>query len=177
MSNIWFWSDPHFYHNNILRLSNRPFTSLEEMHDTLIDNFNSVVRPGDRVFCLGDFSFSNKEDTSKIFNRLNKCQHHLIRGNHDKDQVEKLPWNWIKDYYELKASDSKLVLFHYPIYSWNGAFRGSIQLHGHSHGKVSNAGLRRVDCGVDVWDYKPVHIDEILSKVKDVPMNFTENYE
>lgn len=178
MSNIWFTSDQHFFHNNIIHLSKRPFSSIEEMNDALIDNFNSVVKSGDQVYHLGDFSFADKEQTTKIFNRLNKCQHHLIRGNHDKDQVEKLPWNWVKDYYELKINGSKFVLFHYPIQSWNGAYRGSIHLHAHSHHKIGSKNLRRVDVGVDGpgFNYTPISIDYILELIKNVP-DFTEKNE
>lgn len=175
MSNIWFWSDPHFHHKNICRLSNRPFSSVEEMNEKLIDNFNSVVKQGDRVFCLGDFSFGRQEETEKIFNRLNKCQHHLIFGNHDGDESSKLPWNWARSYYELKINGVKLVLFHYPIQSWNGAFRGSIHLHGHSHGHVKSENIKRMDVGVDCCNYSPINLDQIIDKLKDCKQEFNED--
>ncbi len=175
MSNIWFTSDQHFWHNNIIKLSNRPFASVEEMNETLIANFNSVVKQGDTVFCLGDFSFADKEKTESIYKKLTKCQHHLITGNHDGDNVSKLPWNWIKPYFELKASGLKFVLFHYPIQSWNGAFRGSIHLHGHSHGHVKSFGIKRMDVGVDCTNYKPINLDEIIEKLKDCKQEFTES--
>lgn len=174
MSNVWFWADPHFHHKNICELSSRPFSSVEEMNEKLIENFNSVVKQGDRVFCLGDFSFARREETEKVYNRLNKCQHHLILGNHDGENSDKLPWNWIKQYYELRTNGIKFVLFHYPIQSWNGAFHGAIHLHGHSHGNVKSTNIKRMDVGVDCTDYKPINLDEVIAKMKDCNHRFTE---
>lgn len=167
MSNTWLWSDPHFCHTNIIKMANRPFSSVDEMNETLIDNFNSVVKQGDKVYCLGDFSFGDKEETESIYRKLNKCQHHLILGNHDGDNVSKLSWNWVKPYYELKEDSHKFILFHYPIQSWNGAFRNSYHAHGHSHGHVKSDNIKRIDVGVDCCYFKPINLDEIITKLKD----------
>ncbi len=56
MSNIWFTSDTHFGHANIIRFCDRPFKDIQEMNERLIANWNAVVRPGDSVYHMGDFS-------------------------------------------------------------------------------------------------------------------------
>ena len=55
MKNVFVTSDLHFYHNNIIKLCNRPYKDLEEMHIALINNWNSVVTNEDDVYILGDF--------------------------------------------------------------------------------------------------------------------------
>jgi calcineurin-like phosphoesterase family protein len=69
----------------------------------------------------------------------------------------------------------KFILFHYPIQSWNGAFRGAIHLHGHSHGHVKSENIKRMDVGVDCCNYKPINLDEIMLKMKEQHMNFVED--
>ena len=82
MNNIWFTSDTHFGHKNILIYESdaRPFETLEEMHEVLIDRWNSVVRDGDTVYHLGDFAFG--QQWVSIAERL-KGRKKLIMGNHD----------------------------------------------------------------------------------------------
>lgn len=70
-SMIWFTSDQHFYHKNVIRYCNRPFKSLEEMHETLIQNWNKVVGPTDIVYILGDFAFCGVARMKEIVSRLN----------------------------------------------------------------------------------------------------------
>ena len=58
-SNIWFSADYHFSHKNIIEYTNRPFSDITEMDNTIVENHNSVVKPNDHVYFLGDFSFQN----------------------------------------------------------------------------------------------------------------------
>ena len=53
--NIWFIADPHFDHKNIIKYCERPFNTVEEMNQTLIERWNSVVKKDDKVFCIGGF--------------------------------------------------------------------------------------------------------------------------
>ena len=80
--NVFFTSDLHFFHKNIIRFDNRPFTSVEEMNETLIRNWNRKVKKDDLVYILGDISWGNDEETCAIFARLNGRKV-LIKGNHD----------------------------------------------------------------------------------------------
>ena len=62
----WFYSDPHFYHKNIIKYTNRPFDNVLEMNEIIIDNHNKCVGNKDHVVCLGDFSFSDEDKTVEI---------------------------------------------------------------------------------------------------------------
>ena len=79
---VFFTSDTHFYHANIINFCGRPFKNVEVMNETLIANWNSVVGPDDIVFHLGDFCLGGSAEWTNILNRLNG-KIYLIVGNHD----------------------------------------------------------------------------------------------
>lgn len=169
MSKIWFTSDTHFGHKNILKYCNRPFKSIQEHDETLIMNWNSVVRPEDTIYHLGDFAFTDREKVKKILRRLmgNK---HFIRGNHDKVMKQEILGHFVThgDYKEIKVPDAEMdlrqviVLCHYAFQVWNKSHHGSWHLHGHSHGTLPSPDhMARVDVGVDVWNYFPVSYEQI----------------
>ena len=160
---IHFTSDTHFNHENVIKYSQRPFSSLGEMTQALIDRWNSVVKRGDVVYHLGDFALSwGKKHYSVIdliLSRLNGSKF-LICGNHDRDEVKKNPrWSKVCDYHELTVSSQKIVLCHYSMRTWNKMHYGSWMLHGHSHGNLPDNGGKTMDVGVDVHDFTPVSFD------------------
>jgi calcineurin-like phosphoesterase family protein len=174
MENIYFTSDLHFNHSNIITKSHRPFESIEEMNSTIIDNWNRAVRSEDKIYVLGDFCWKKcigVYDIEKIFSILNGKKH-LIIGNHDFLFVRKLNWEWVKDYYRLKYDISKtekyrFILFHYPIEIWDGCRLGEIHLHGHIHSKINNlSNYKKIDVGVEANNYTPIHIDQIIELCK-----------
>lgn len=170
---IFFTSDLHFYHEKIIHHCNRPFQDAQVMNEKIINNWNSVVRPEDDVFILGDVTMKGPEKAFAVLSRLagNKF---LIKGNHDyfldDKEWQQYAWvfRWVKDYHELVWKNQKFILFHYPITEWDDYFKGSIHLHGHQHNqKVYNhqqreAKLRRYDVGVDANEYYPVSIHTII---------------
>ena len=79
---IFFTSDTHFTHNNIIKFCNRPFKDVEEMNQTLVDNWNKVVGPTDIIYHLGDFCFAGSAEWHSIIGQLNG-RIHLILGNHE----------------------------------------------------------------------------------------------
>ena len=79
---IWFTSDLHFGHQNIIRFCKRPWKTTEDMDWNLIQNWNSVVKPDDLVFDLGDFAFATNARWKELLSQLNG-HHYLILGNHD----------------------------------------------------------------------------------------------
>ena len=167
---IWFTSDTHYNHANIIEYSNRPFSDLEEMTEALIANWNSVVNHSDTVYHLGDFALSwgrkHKEFIDRLIERLNG-QKWLIVGNHDRDEVTKNPrWGAVKHYHEIKVDlggvhKQRIVMFHYSLRTWSQMHRGAWMLHGHSHGSLTDIGGKTMDVGVDVHGYKPISIEAI----------------
>ena len=124
-------SDLHFGHKNILTYDNRPYFSVSEMDENLINNWNNVVDKDDFVYILGDVSWYGKLKEDEILNRLNGDKI-LIRGNHD-DNTTSSYYFQVADYMEVKDGDKKVVLSHYPILSFNGMHHGAIHLYGHVH--------------------------------------------
>jgi calcineurin-like phosphoesterase family protein len=158
---IFFTSDLHFNHRNILEYSHRPFPDLATMHRSLIVNWNSVVKPEDTVWVLGDFGFHAKgegcENLAGLFDRL-AGHKHLVKGNHDEKnpKVMKLPWASVSDLVTLRVGESRFVCCHYPLESWKNAHKGYLHLHGHCHGSLKRVIPHRFDVGVDVEGYYPV---------------------
>lgn len=159
----FFTSDHHFFHRNIIKYSNRPFSSVEEMHETLIDNHNSVVSKHDNVYFIGDFCFeSNPNKINPIFERLNGHKF-LVLGNHDNvSTMKKLKWVWIRDRKEIKVGKQNITLEHYAMKVWNKSHRGAWQLYGHSHGMLpDDIHSLQMDVGVDCHNYTPISFEQV----------------
>ena len=165
---IFFISDTHLNHSNILRYCNRPFTSAEEHDRTLIDNWNRIVGPHDSVYHLGDVALGSPSFCRQLVDRLNG-KIFLIRGNHDKalkKEEYSSRFEWIKDYFELTVQlpEKKLiVLSHYKFQVWNKKHFGSWHLYGHSHGKLAVPMEFSLDVGVDVQSFSPVSLKNITN--------------
>ncbi|MBC8421888.1 MAG: metallophosphoesterase family protein [Pelagibacteraceae bacterium] len=160
---IYCTADTHFGHGNIIKFCNRPFGSVEEMNETLINNWNSTVNPDDEVYHLGDFGWKDNKLNLEILRRLNGTKY-LLRGNHDKtllrDNVIRNEFEWVKDYHELEYEDSFFVMCHYAFRVWNRNYYGAINLFGHSHGKVEPL-ENQLDVGVDLHNYTPICLSNI----------------
>lgn len=156
MSDIWFVSDNHFQHQNIIKFANRPFSDVIEMNSVMIDNHNKLIKQNDIVYCLGDFSFCNPMQFLKCLNG----KWHLIRGNHDHKRAINY-FESVKDVYGLTVGKNYFWLSHFPHYSWNKSFHGSFHLFGHVHSKFSGIG-KSMDVGVDTNNFYPYHIDEVI---------------
>ena len=158
--NIWVISDTHFGHENIIKYCNRPFKSLEEMHEYIIDKWNSVVKDGDKVYHLGDVYFSDK---GKILHKL-KGQKRLILGNHDNAKD-----NYIQKFFKKilmwrMFPEFGLLLTHVPVYDkiFNDKVRKNI--HGHIHNNNYIVDERYKNVSVEVIDYTPINIEELRVK-------------
>lgn len=158
---VFFTADTHFGHKAIVKLCERPYRSPAEMDEALIAAWNARVEPEDIVYHLGDFCFKGSALAKRVVDRLNG-QIVLIRGNHDTDNTVALPrWAATADLLEITVDKTKLVLCHYPLLEWPGAYAGAVHLHGHTHGRVP-PNQKRADVGVDCWAYQPVTLAEIL---------------
>lgn len=156
MGKIFYISDLHFGHKNILGYDGRPFFTVAEMDKALIDNWNSVVKNGDTVYVLGDVSWYNKEDQKNIVNQLNGFKI-LIYGNHDYNSYHKDGFDAHYDYLEINDNGRKVVLCHYPIVSFNGMYRGWYHLYGHVHNTADD---NMVEHYLKQWEeyyLKPCH--------------------
>ena len=174
---IWFTSDTHFGHANIIRYCDRPYTSPSEMDEALIKNWNQVVSPNDNIYHLGDFTLGGEEQAFAYFSRLNG-KISVIPGGHDKKWVAKgeyisksgnpivilPPLETIKLHIPGVKRPQLMVLCHYAMRVWNLSHYGSWHLYGHSHCGLP-AHLKSMDVGVDCWNYFPVTLEQITKKM------------
>jgi calcineurin-like phosphoesterase family protein len=171
---IYFYSDVHYGHQNIIKYSKRPFSNADEMDAALIANHNSVVKPADVVYCIGDFSFHRDQSrTRSIIHALNGTKF-LIRGNHDKYLEDKTLSMFAKvdNYMEIYVPDvdigkQLIVLFHYSMKVWNKSHHGSWHLFGHSHGSLpDDPNSLSFDVGVDCHGYTPISYNRVKEIMK-----------
>lgn len=157
---IWFISDTHFGHKNIVRGSStwtdksgcRDFDSVED-HDTYILNLiNTHVGRRDVLWHLGDFSFGGESNIQKYRDQIECETIHIIFGNHDHHIQKKGPQHYGfasgQHYRELVVGATPVVLCHYPIESWSSMETGAIHLHGHVHGGGRTM-AGRMDLGIE----------------------------
>jgi calcineurin-like phosphoesterase family protein len=156
----FFTSDTHFGDHRVLNLYPRPFVTTAEMDAELIRRWNERVGAGDEVWHLGDFARTARR-AAEVLSQLNGVKH-LIAGNNDPSPDTVAGWASVAAYAEIEVEARKLVLCHYPFRSWNGQHKGALNLHGHSHGRIKPL-PRQFDVGVDVRDYRPVTVQELLS--------------
>lgn len=167
--NVFFISDIHFNHKNIIQYDNRPFDNIIQMNDIVIQNWNKKITNNDIVFFLGDFAFANVENLSKYANALNG-KIYFIKGNHDilKDLKKT---NRFEDIFtfgeEISIQKQHIILCHFPLMEWHGKENNSWHLHGHSHGKLYNTNpLYYENCYVkdvssNMINYTPISFNEI----------------
>ena len=188
LGRVFFTSDHHFGHNNIIKYSKRPFANVVEMDKALIENWNDVVGKNDTVFHLGDVTF--KADARSYFAQLN-----------GKIFVLALPWHHDKKWLEQEKDQSLMLsksghpvvlltpiavlyshkhgqdgyplaitLSHYPLAEWEASFHGAWQLHGHSHGTYqAPQGKKCLDVGVDPMGYSPVSFEQVVELMNRKP--------
>jgi len=197
VENIWFTSDTHFSHKNIIKHCFRPFKTEHDMDERLIHNWNSVVGKNDVVFHLGDFLFysgSNRETTEIVEEYLSVLngKKHLVIGNHDgRAIIRARGWESVQDTLMVKAyNDKKIILNHFCQLVWDKAHYGSWHLYGHSHGtlgqdkdvhrysKLINFLVTRMkmhDVGVDNNKYFPISYDDvadIMEAKEEIPFDY-----
>lgn len=127
-------SDWHYGHSNVLAFDNRPFKTIEEMNQALVDRWNAVVGAGDIVYVLGDMFWCNMQTAIPVLDSLHG-QKILIKGNHDrcKDARFQKKFAKVTEYLEVDDCDRKVVLCHYPIPCFKNHFYGWYHLYGHVH--------------------------------------------
>lgn len=173
--NIWFASDYHFCHANVIKYDNRPFSDVDEMDNTLIENWNSLISENDTVIYMGDLCFDRSSKTAKNIVDQLKGKIHFVLGNHDKEKdIKKLNrFESVSDYINLSVLDEEnprkyqgIMIMHFPILSWDKSHHGEWHLHGHSHQSLTEHypeyyKRKVLDMGCNGWDYKPVSYSQI----------------
>lgn len=173
MSNIFITSDQHYSHKNLIDFkredgtSLRPFTSVEEMNETLIENHNSVVGKNDKIYFLGDVVFSATA-LHQIMPRLNG-QKILIKGNHDNLKMSAYAQHF-KDIRAYHVMD-KMILSHIPIHeSSMGRWRANV--HGHLHANLvrepicGDEDLQYMNVCVEQTNYTPISFEDVRQFIK-----------
>jgi len=186
MANFYI-SDLHLGHVNCLSFDARPFNTIEEHDQTIINNWNNTAGIDDDVYILGDISWHNTTKTIEIFKQLNG-RLHLIKGNHDtkllKNRELRSLFVEICDYKELDLGDGKIiVLSHYPMPCFNKHYYGSYHLYGHVHisfewNMMKNikrqmeelytvpCNMYNVGCMIDYMNFTPRTLEEIIEANK-----------
>ena len=165
----YFISDPHFGHENILKMCRRPFENVEEMNEAMIDAWNQRVTGNDTVFILGDL-FYRCPDPEPILQRL-KGKKRLIIGNHDSSWMDKVDLSRyfvsVDPFLEITDGMRAITLCHYPLLTWKHKLR-TYMVHGHIHNDTTSdffpllvARERVLNAGVEVNGYRPVTFEEL----------------
>lgn len=171
---IYFTSDLHAFHKNILEFDSLPFKDLSEYRDFIIKIWNETITDEDEIYLLGDTAVGGRNgDINNFLHSLNGKKY-LIKGNHEKEIMKtshlRDHFEWIKDYYVFDYNKIRFVLMHYPIEEWLNKNHNSIHLHGHSHGKLNHINetvpLRRMDVGFKACNFKIYSIEEIIDIIK-----------
>lgn len=187
-SEVFFTSDTHFGHSNIIKYCARPFDNTNDMDEALINNWNAKVPKDGIVYHLGDFAWGSINYWEKIREQLNG-EIILIYGNHDEKYLNnKLMYKLFKEVTpQKKIWINKIPIYmnHYPFLCFGGSYKGlgaTWQLFGHVHSNPrSEEGLdhkRLVNCfptqydvGVDNNNFTPISFDELHSYIKNRQMS------
>lgn len=194
----YYISDTHFFHKNVTaegkNFDNRPFATLDEMHEEMRKRWNNTVTNADHVYILGDLVWKVTDETIRFVRSLNGNKH-LILGNHDhiKNQKYRSLFEEVVNYKELKddvdQKEYRVVLSHYPLAFWNHQHHHrkngeehdvwAVQLYGHVHNSEEERYFQEFihklnteygeecvakNAGCMFWNYTPVTLKQILTE-------------
>ena len=151
-------------------MCNRPYKDEEDMREGLIERHNSVVKPNDEVYMLGDVTFENRAKAEETISRLNGKKN-LIVGDHDTQTLKcKHLFESIHYILELKINKKSIVMCHWPFRFWPKSHWNSWHLFGHVHGNYDGKD-KSWDVGVDNNNYRPISFDEVKEIMDGRPDN------
>jgi len=162
-SNTYLIGDTHFDHENIIRYCKRPFSSLEEMNNLMLDNWNNTVDKDDFVFFMGDMAFGKGSRQADYWLKQLNGDIVFFRGNHDRSNKIRYTQSMIlqtlgKDF--LFLHDTR----HVPL-GWNGWV-----VHGHNHNNylskfpLVNGERKTINVGVELINYKPLLLEDLINE-------------
>ena len=162
MGKVFFISDTHFDHENIIKYEDRPFKSIEEMNKQIIKNWNNTVKKNDKIFILGDFAFGNKERIREIISGLNGYKA-LVIGNHDM-----YPESFWREAGMFEVSKYPIIYKDFWILSHNPLYMNDsmpyCNIHGHIHSRKME-GNKYFNVSVECIDYKPILFEDIKKHI------------
>ena len=166
----YYISDTHFGHANVIKYDGRPFKSVEEMDNIMINNWNSRVTQDDTVYLLGDLCLGNGDTAEKYLNRL-MGHKVLIIGNHDGKLIRsdaRKRFDQIRDIMEITDKGNRIIMCHYPMCDWKNCMHGSYLIYGHIHNNtekpfqymasMNGQALNAASC---INNYMPVTFEEL----------------
>ena len=178
MANIWFVSDRHLNHSNLVLkfkdtegnparpnpVTNTWFTSVEEHNEMMIEEHNKLVKPQDKVYDLGDFAFGPKSLHNGFAHRFNG-HHRLIPGNHD--DIEHLMSFGFYEKVEIWRlfKEHGFTCTHIPIHHEQFRHNSIVNVHGHVH-QNSVDDPRWINICLEKTNMRPIHLDEIKLEIK-----------
>jgi calcineurin-like phosphoesterase family protein len=188
---IYFTSDWHIGHQNVIEFDRRPFKDLDHMHQVLINNYNATVGPEDLCYFLGDIGLGKGDIVAKVIQELNGCKV-CVLGNHDKGAtaMRRFGFDVVVNMAALEVAGRLVTMTHCPLRgvwredcskmkgsvpgeNWHKEFKhlmfsipdfGQYHLHGHTHkGPEERILDRQMDVGVRANGYRPVSISVVES--------------
>jgi calcineurin-like phosphoesterase family protein len=173
-----FYSDPHFWHTNIINKCGRAFNDVEEMNNALISNYNSVIGNNDIVLWVGDCFFTKNDDQYRDLLSSMNGRKILVIGNHDQSESAMAALGFDLAMREAVLSINGVVcrVSHYPYNGTPGILDkyknrrphknpGEILLHGHNHSFEKVTSTRSINIGVDAWNFSPALYEDVANLV------------
>ena len=168
---IYYISDLHFGHRNVIEMDDRPFESIEEMDAALIRRWNERVTDEDDVYIVGDFAYHNGYTATWYLRQL-KGRKHLIVGNHDRHTLQDAKamecFASVEKMVRILDNDRVVSLCHFPVAEWNGKRYGGYHVHGHLHNRrdevyeFMSRFRTALNAGCMMNGYRPVTLDELI---------------
>ena len=172
---IYFTSDLHLGHDNIIKLCQRPFLTIDEMDAAIIENWNRRVKSNDVVYLIGD-AIWDKKKVAYYMEQLSGKKI-LVTGNHDstwaKREENRKYFEEITPYVEVHLNGHPITMCHYPMLEWKssreekGRKLGYL-IHGHIHNRISEEyrqlylQFNALNAGVDINGFTPVSFEKLL---------------
>lgn len=177
---IWFTSDTHYGHRNIVRgVSSwgnksgcRDFDTLEAMNDAMVERINQYVQADDVLYHIGDWSMGGHHNIAEFRKRLNCREIHLVYGNHDQHirknmRNERSLFTSVQPLMMTRIGEQRIVMCHFPMLVWEDHHRGVWHFHGHSHGHLNDQAYytrKVIDVGIDAHpEFRPYRLDEVTA--------------
>lgn len=185
MGKTFITSDLHFFHGNIIKYcpeSRGSFSSVDDMHEAIINNINSMVTDDDTLIIAGDIGFASAGKICDLLKQVNGMKK-LVWGNHDKKfrqtteyqcQKKIMGVEWDGDVLDFKhkfeEKTYQILVCHFPFLTWDGQHHGSINLHGHCHSSfekrnTQGPNVRQIDVGCDGNSMMPHDLDDVCSEM------------